>query len=172
MIEKSCAILGIDPLKLPWGYDEEDELCGALKLILLNLVNYWRTDGITSFVVALDAGIGLYMAEIIICLRETDPEITLSCIIPWEEQAAKWPPDLRDRYYNVQAKCESVEIVTPQQTASCEVEAKLRAIDLTERVFAVMAREEDAQLAVALHYARRIGKTVLVFDSDMSVFYN
>ena len=125
-----------------WGYDEEDERCGARKLILLSLINLWRSDGITSFVVALDAGIGLYAAEILSGLREKDPEITLTCIVPWEEQAA-------------------------QRTASCEAETKLRAIDMTERVFDVVAREEDALLEVAIHYARRIGKQILRFDSEM-----
>lgn len=86
---KSCAILGPEPLTLPWGYDEEDEQCGALKLILLNMVNYWRSEQISSFFAVLDAGVGLYSAEIINGLRETDPEIVLSCVIPWEEQAAK-----------------------------------------------------------------------------------
>lgn len=172
MKEKSCAILGAAPLCFPWGCDEEDERCGALKLILLNQINFWRGDGITSFVVALDAGIGLYAAEILSGLREKAPEITLTCIVPWEEQAAKWTPELRNRYYDVQAKSTKVETVSARRTASCEVEAKLRAVDLTERVFAVSAGEEDALLEVAVHYARRIGRQVLLFDSEKMDFHN
>lgn len=172
MNEKSCSILGAAPLCFPWGYDEEDERCGALKLILLNLINLWRSDGITAFVVALDAGIGLYAAEILGALREKDPEITLTCIVPWEEQAAKWTPELRNRYYDVQTKSTKVEIVSAQRTASCEVEAKLKAIDMAERVFAVAAREEDVMLEVAVHYARRIGKQILLFDSEKIDFHN
>ena len=172
MIEKSCAILGPEPSRFPWGYDEEDERCGALKLILLNMVNFWLVEKITSFAVVLDAGIGLYAAEIINGLHEDHPEISLTCIVPWEEQATKWTPDLRDRYYDVQAKCQREEIVASEWTASCEAEAKLRAIDLAERVFAVRAKEEDVLLEVALHYARRINKTILIFDSEKIDFQN
>lgn len=172
MKEKSCAILGSEPLKFPWGYDEEDERCGALKLILLNMVNCQLAENTKSFVVAIDAGIGLYAAEIINDLRDNDPEIALSCVIPWEEQATKWTPDLRDRFYNVQTQCADVETVSSHWTASCEVEAKLRAIDSSERVFVVRAGEEDALLEVALHYARRINKDVLIFDSDKNSFQN
>ena len=172
MKEKSCAIMGPEPLKFPWGYDEEDERCGALKLILLNMVNFWLIEKIKSFVVVLDAGIGLYAAEIISELKEKDSEISLTCVVPWEEQAAKWPPDLRERYYNVQARCDETETVSSHWTASCEVEAKLRAIDGTERVFAVRAKEEDTLLEVALHYARRTDKNVLIFDSEKIDFQN
>lgn len=65
--------------------------------------------------------------------------------------------------------CDSVETVSAQRTASCEVEAKLRAIDMAGSVFAVTAGAEDAQLEVALHYARRVGKTVVVLDSDLQM---
>ena len=82
MKEKSCAILGPEPLKFPWGYDEEDERCGALKLILLNMVNFWLVETIKTFVVVLDAGIGLYAAEIISELKEKDSEISLTCVVP------------------------------------------------------------------------------------------
>ncbi len=172
MKERSCAILGPEPSRFPWGYDEEDERCGALKLILLNMINFWRVEKITSFVVALDAGIGLYAAELISGLREEDPEISLTCIVPWEEQATKWPPDLRERYFKVQAKCTDVETISSPWTATCEEEAKLRAVDLTERVFAATAAEEDPLLEVALHYARRTDKNVLIFDSGKIDFQN
>lgn len=172
MKEKSCTILGPEPMKFPWGYDEEDERCGALKLILLNMVNFWLVEKIKSFVVVLDAGIGLYAAEIISELKEKDPVISLLCVIPWEEQAAKWPPDLRERYYNAQIHCDEAETVSSHRTASCEAEAMLRSIDLTERVFAVRAKEEDALLEVAIHYARRTNKNVLIFDSEKIDFQN
>ena len=76
------------------------------------MVNFWLVEKITSFVVALDAGIGLYAVELIVGLREEHPEISLTCIVPWEEQATKWTPDLRERYFNVQAQCADVETVS------------------------------------------------------------
>lgn len=172
METKCCAILGAAASCFPWGYDEEDERCGALKIVLLNMANYWRAEGITAFAVTLDAGVGLYAAELIGGLREEAPELSLTCFVPWEEQATKWPPELRERYFSVLAACSEVETVTATWTASCEVEAKLQAIDSAERVFAVTAKEEDNLLALALHYARRVNKAVLIFDSDKTTFRN
>ena len=172
METKCCAILGAAPNCFPWGYDEEDERCGALKIVLLNMVNFYRAEGITAFAVALDAWVGLYAAELIGGLREEAPELSLTCFVPWEEQATKWPPELRERYFNVLAACSEVETVSSPWTASCEVEAKLQAIDSAERVFAVTAEEEDTLLALALLYARRTDKNVLIFDAVKNIFYN
>ncbi len=32
---KTCDIIGCSPMCFPWGFDEEDEGCAALKLILI-----------------------------------------------------------------------------------------------------------------------------------------
>ena len=36
---KTCAIMGCSPMCFPWGFDEEDEGCAALKLILINQIS-------------------------------------------------------------------------------------------------------------------------------------
>ena len=42
---KSCAIIGCSPMWFPWGFDEEDEGCAALKLILINQITRLRGGG-------------------------------------------------------------------------------------------------------------------------------
>ena len=43
---KTCAIIGCSPMCFPWGYDEEDEGCAALKLILINQISRLRGGGL------------------------------------------------------------------------------------------------------------------------------
>ena len=62
---KTCAIIGCSPLCFPWGFDEEDEGCAALKLILMNRITRLRSEGCTRFTVSMDCGVGLYVAEIL-----------------------------------------------------------------------------------------------------------
>ena len=88
-----------------WGYDEEDERCCASKLLLLNRISRLQTVGITDYYVPLDAGIGLYAAEMVVALMASNPNLRLHCLIPYEDQASKWTPNLRDRYYDVLEKC-------------------------------------------------------------------
>lgn len=169
---KTCAIIASAPMAFSWGYDEENEKCTALKQLLLNLISLWRIEGMNSFVVALDAGVGLYTAEIIGDIREKDEMLSLTCVVPWEEQAAKWTPELRERYFNVQAKCTNVETVSRQKTENCELDAKLRAVDLAGSVFFVAATADDAALVPTFNYARESEKKVLIFDSEKIDFHN
>ena len=161
MKEKSCAILGSPPLSFPWGYDEDDPGCGSLRLLLLNRITLLRSQGVTDFYVVMDAGMGLYAAEMIKSLRENDEAIKLFFVIPWEGQATQWTPDLRERYFNVQAGCSDVLTVSPVKTADCEITAMLNAMDMAGTVIAVQV-EEDTLLTVALRYAERIRKPAVV----------
>ena len=54
-----------------------------------------RMGGVTEFQVVCDPGVGLYATEIINILREKDKSLRLVCVIPHEEQATKWTPQLR-----------------------------------------------------------------------------
>ena len=159
MKNQSCCILGSPPLSFPWGYDEEDENCVALKLVLFNKITFLRNQGVTDFYVVIDAGIGLYAAEIINGLRESDGELRLICVVPWEGQATKWTPDLRDRYFSTMENCNDVRTVSPTHTSRCEIIAMLNAIDEVDHVIAIQG-EDTALLSVALHYAERLNKQI------------
>lgn len=170
MREKTCAILSCDPMSFPWGYDEEDERCTALKLILLNRITGLRSEDVTDFTVVMDAGVGLYAAEIINGLRESDPDMKLTCIVPWEEQAAKWTPELRERYFNEQAKCSDVKMISGRWTADCEISAMLTAVDMAGTVLAVTA-QEGITIPAAIHYAQRLHRQVAVVDAGRIQYY-
>lgn len=89
-----CAVIGQHPLRFPWGFDEEDDGCRRMKLEIAQRIMELRQRGVTEFRVAC----GLYAAEIINILREKDKSHRLVCVIPHEEQATKWTPQLRERY--------------------------------------------------------------------------
>lgn len=149
----------------PWGYDEEDEGCAAMKLLLLNQITALRREDVTNFDVVMDTGVGLYAAEIINRLRENDQDIALTCIVPWEGQASKWTPELRERFFHEQVKCSNVRMLYGNWTADCEISAMLTAIDMAETVIAVTG-QDDILVPVALHYAERLNRRVIVIDSE------
>lgn len=157
MKEKCCAIFGSPPESFPWGHDEEDEKCGAMKIRLFSRITFLRSKGITHFIVVLDSGVGLYAAEMINSLQEVDPDIQLTCIIPWEGQATKWTPELRERYFEEQEKCAEVVFISAAKTVDCEIKAVLRAIDMAAGIIAVYG-EGDIATSAALHYAQQMNK--------------
>ena len=71
---KSCAILGHNPMRFAWGFDEEAAECHDMKMELAQQIMVLRQQGVTHFSVACDYGVGLYAAEIINALRNDDSE--------------------------------------------------------------------------------------------------
>ena len=111
-----CAVMGQHPLRFPWGFDEEDDRCRKLKMELAQQIMVLCQEGVSQFLVACDYGVGLYAAEIVNGLRTTDHDLMLLCYTPHEEQATKWAPYLRERYFTMLEKCTLISAV-------CEVGA-------------------------------------------------
>lgn len=152
---KTCAIIGCSPMCFPWGFDEEDEGCAALKLILMNRITKLRSEGCTRFAVSMDCGVGLYAAEILAGLKESDKEISFVCCVPYEEQATKWTPELRDRYFNMLAACTNVLYAGHEKGVGYEFKVHLQAIAEADAVIAVydpddpLSEREIAAVAAA-----------------------
>ena len=134
---KCCAVLGQHPMRFPWGFDEDDPGCQDLKLALAQKIIELRQQGVTRFAVVADFGIGLYAGECINALRQTDADLMLFVVTPHEEQATKWTPDLRNRYFKLLEDCTLMELASHRKTPECEPGAYRKIIDYADMVLAV-----------------------------------
>ena len=162
-----CAIFGQAPMRFPWGFDEEDSFCRELKTELRQQIMVLRQQGVTQFLVACDCGIGLYAAEGINQMRETDPDLMLLCTVPHEEQATKWAPYLRERYFDMLVKCTCIDHAADPGQDHAQLLAYRHIIDLADLMLTVFdeaalhaGRDEDQAMA----YALNCGKPVLNID--------
>ena len=163
---KSCAIIGCSPMCFPWGFDEEDECCAALKLILMNRITRLRSEGCTCFHISMVCGVGLYAAEILHGLKASDEGLETICYVPYEEQATKWTPELRDRYFNALADCTEVVNMAYEKTVGCEFKAHLAAIKDADTVTAVYDPDNPRceREAAAVTVAELLNKQILTLD--------
>ena len=163
-----CAIIGQNPLRFPWGFDEEDDRCRKLKMELAQQIMVLRQSGVSQFLTACDCGVGLYTGEIINGLRMTDRDLMLICYTPHEEQATKWAPYLRERYFAMLEKCTLISAVCEVGAPGAQFQAYKKIIDLADVVLGVydldsqaVGDAEDRALAYAVDTAN---KPVLVLD--------
>ena len=163
-----CAVIGQHPMRFPWGFDEEDDRCRKLKIELAQQIMALRQSGVSQFLTACDCGVGLYAAEIINGLRTTDHDLMLLCYTPHEEQATKWAPYLRERYFTMLEQCTLISAVCEVGAPDAQLRAYRQIIDLADVVLAVYDRDmpptgsaEDSALAYALNTAR---KPMLIVD--------
>ena len=163
---KICAIIGCSPMGFPWGFDEEDEGCAALKLILMNRITRLRGEGCTRFAVSMDCGVGLYTAEILQGLKEVDDALETICYVPYEEQSTKWTPELRDRYFNALAACTEVINAAYEKTVGYEFKAHLEAMKEADTVIAVYNPDDlrCEREAAAVAVAEMLNKQILKLD--------
>ena len=153
-----CAIIGQHPMRFPWGFDEEDDRCRKLKIELAQQIMALRQSGVSQFLVACDCGVGLYAAEIVNGLRATtDHDLMLICYTPHEEQATKWAPYLRERYFDMLTACTYLSAVCEVGAPDAQLQAYRQIIDLADVVLCVSDTDapassgaEDAALAYAL----------------------
>ena len=165
---KTCAIIGCSPMCFPWGFDEEDEGCAALKLILINQISKLREKGCARFHISMDCGVRLYAAEIIHGLKEQDDALETICYVPYEEQATKWTPELRDRYFNALAACAEVINVAYKKTVGCKFKAHLKAMKEADAVIVVYDPDDPRceREAASAVVAEILNKQVLVLDPN------
>ena len=158
-----CAIIGQNPMRFPWGFDEEDDHCRKLKIELAQQIMMLRQNGVSQFLTACDCGVGLYAAEIVNGLRATtDHDLMLICYTPHEEQATKWAPYLRERYFTMLEKCTHISAVCEVGAPDAQLHAYKKIIDLADVVLAVYDRDtqsadsaEDSALAYAMDAAHK-----------------
>ena len=163
-----CAIIGQAPMRFPWGFDEEDKFCSKMKMELAQQIMVLRQRGVSQFLTACDCGVGLYASEIVNGLRTTDRDLILICYTPHEEQATKWAPYLRERYFDMLINCTCMSAVGKVGVSDAQFRAYKKIIDLADVVLGVydlgsaaLGDAEDRALAYAVDSAHR---PVLVLD--------
>lgn len=98
--------------------NEYEEPCTTIKQKLRDTIWEAFVNGVDSFYVNCEYGIPLWAAEIICALKKYN-NIYLHIVVPYEEQCKDWSEDLRNRYYSVHQKADTVEFVDQQYYSDC-----------------------------------------------------
>ena len=96
--QSACCFTGHRPNKLPWGEDERDPRCLALKARLSELLEDCYRQDYRHFICGMANGCDLYFFDAARYLRLQHPEVTIEAAIPFAGQADRWRPELRERY--------------------------------------------------------------------------
>ena len=165
---KTCGFLSHVPTRYRFGWDEEAPLCMELKQVLLQRIQLLRREGCSSFYVVPDSGAGLWAGEMLNLLRHEDPSLLLQCLLPHEEIAAKWSPELRDRYFALLEQCTHLTAVSRPDDPDSIQKALNRMIDCSDFVIAVYDPASCRGDAVdhAMDYLRETKKPHLLIHPD------
>jgi len=114
-----CAFTGHRPQRLPWGSDEEDPRCKALKQMLFRAVSQAVERGAETFLCGMARGCDTYFAEAVLECMDDHPGLDLIAMVPCPQQADRWPAADRMRYASLLARCSKVEILERAYRHGC-----------------------------------------------------
>lgn len=115
----SCCFSGHRPSKLPWGGNENDPRCIALKARLYDAVLAAYDEGYRHFICGMAQGCDMYFCETVLRLRQAHPEVSLEAAIPCPSQADSWSEVQRQRYQTLLSHCDFETMVQAEYTPDC-----------------------------------------------------
>ena len=163
-IAHACAFTGHRPNKLPWGYDETDPDCVALKETLASQIDALIDAGYTDFLSGMALGVDTWGAQMVLARRESNPALKLHCILPSAEQSAKWTEEAQVLYRSILEQADSVVHVRRKYEKDCSLERDRFLVSYASQVLAVYNGEQRGGTAYTVRYARKLGRAIIIID--------
>ncbi len=97
----TACFTGYRPQKLPWGENEGDSRCGALRFRLVENIVAAYARGYRTFLSGMALGVDTYAAEAVLALSKVLPGMELVLAIPFPAYALTLPRMHRARYETI-----------------------------------------------------------------------
>ena len=133
----TCCFTGHRPEKLPWGDDETDGRCAALKKKLQDAVEAAYDEEMRHFICGMARGCDLYFAEAVLSLREARGDVSLEAAVPCPSQANSWPRADQVRRRRILAACDLETLVQDHYSPGCMSRRNRYMVDHSAMVIAV-----------------------------------
>lgn len=159
----TCCFTGHRPDKLPWGLDEQNPHCYALKRSLDRELETLYHRGFRLFISGMAMGCDLYFAEAALALREKYPEVMVEGAVPCPTQAQRWPDPLRRRWRDILDRCDLETVVQQNYDRWCMLRRDRYMVDRSAAVLAVFDGTPGGT-QYTLNYAMDKKREILLLD--------
>ena len=162
-VSRTCCFTGHRPDKLPWGYDERDPRCLALKHSMAREIEGLYRRGFRHFISGMAQGCDLYFAEAALALREQYPDLSVEGAVPCPTQADHWPENLRQRRQDILDRCDLETLVQQHYDRFCMLRRDRYMVDRSAAVLAVFDGTSGGT-QYTLNYAMEKKLEILLLD--------
>ena len=163
MREISCSFTGHRPTKLPWGSNEGDIRCIAVKEELAARLEGIYEAGYRHFICGMAIGCDMYFAEAVLKLQKQHPDVTLEAAIPCGTQPDRWTKAQRERYNMLLDQCSKVNVLQIEYSPQCMMRRNEYMVDNSSLLLACFDGRPGGTMSTIL-YAQRQGLNVITID--------
>ena len=165
--QMSCSFTGHRPEKLPWGEQERDERCLALKERIHRAVEQAYAAGYRHFICGMARGCDTYFCEEVLALRAREQDVTVEAAIPCLSQSDGWSEGDRARYHDLVARCDYETVVQEQYSSGCMQRRNRYMVDHSSLLIAVHdGRSGGTRQTIEYAFSRRNDVMVLPVTID------
>ena len=161
--ERTCCFTGHRPGKLPWGADERDPRCLALKQSISRELERLYLRGWRHFISGMAQGADLYFAEAALALKEKYPDLTVEGAVPCPTQADRWPEEERRRWRRALDACDLETLVQQNYDRFCMHRRDRYMVDRSSAILAVFDGTPGGTM-YTLNYAMKERLDILLLD--------
>ncbi len=158
-MELTCAFSGHRPEKLPWGENELDPRCLALKLQMEQALRGLCREGCLRYLCGMARGCDLYFLEALEGLRAEFP-LHVKAVIPCLDQSRLWPEAQRRRYLQVLELCDRMEVLEDSYSPGCMLRRNYYMVNHASILMTVFDGSPGGT-AATVRYARAKGIRIL-----------
>ena len=163
---KTCCFTGHRPSKLPWGLNEKDPGCAALKKRIARELDELYDRGCRHFITGMARGADLYFAEAVLELKKKRPDVTLEAAIPCATHSDAWHLAERMSYADILDSCDMETLIQREYTRDCMLRRNRYMVERAGFLLAVYNGEGRGGTRYTLNCAREQGLEVVVIPAE------
>lgn len=163
-INHTCCFTGLRQQKMPFGFDESNELCKRIKNQReQEIIRMITEQQVTHFISGMALGVDQWAAEAVLSLEWQFPQITLECALPCETQAEAWTVEQRERYFSILERCSKETLLQKHYTSDCMQKRNGYMVNKSRYVIAVWDGSRGGT-SNTVRFARHMGKEIRMID--------
>ncbi len=159
----TCCFTGHRPLRLPWGMNESDPRCIALKEQLAASLEGIYESGYRHFLCGMAIGCDTYFAKAVLSLRDKHPDVILEAAVPCDSQSEKWNRQQKACYEELLSACDTVTYVSHAYHPDCMMQRNEYMIDHSSLLLACFNGRSSGTMKTIL-YAERCGVQTIILE--------
>lgn len=157
---KTICFTGHRPNHLPWGYNEDCDVCKSFLEKLDNLLSLCVECGFETFISGVALGFDTFACESVLKLKKKNQNIELVLAIPCKNQSEKWGENDKKRYDKIFSKANPV-FVSNEYFQGCFIKRNHFMVDKADLVIACFNGMNGGTKST-VEYAIKKSKNILI----------